>query len=69
MFDKVKDPVCGMKVTRGTAQATSQHMSKTFYFCSSSCKKKFDQDPIKYMPMKKRWLVRLDKLSKKLKGG
>lgn len=51
MFGKVKDPVCGMKVSKKTASATSQHMDKTFYFCSGACKEKFDQDPMKYMKM------------------
>jgi len=51
MFGKVKDPVCGMKVTKKTAAATFQHMDKTFYFCSKACKEKFDQDPSKYMKM------------------
>ena len=54
MFGKVKDLVCGMKVTKKTAAATSEHMSRTFYFCSKTCKEKFDQDPPKYMKMEER---------------
>ena len=54
MFGKVKDPVCGMKVTKETATLTSQHVNKTFYFCSSTCKDKFDQDPMEYMKMKEK---------------
>ena len=49
MFGKVKDPVCGMKVSKKTAAATSQYMDKTFYFCSKACKKKFYQDSMKHM--------------------
>ncbi len=48
MFDKVKDPVCGMKISKKTAAATSEYMDKTFYFCAAACKKKFDADPLKY---------------------
>nr|MBP7571312.1 YHS domain-containing protein [Acidobacteriota bacterium] len=27
----------------------SEHEGKTYYFCSDSCKKKFDADPKKYV--------------------
>ncbi len=54
MFDKAKDPVCGMKVSKKTAPATSQYVDKTFYFCSKACKKKFDQEPMKYMKMEEK---------------
>jgi Cu+-exporting ATPase len=54
MFGKAKDPVCGMKVSKKTATLTSQHMGKTFYFCSRACKDKFDQDPTKYMKMEEK---------------
>ncbi len=49
MFGKVKDPVCGMTISKKTAVAASQYMDKTFYFCAQACKKKFDEDPLKYM--------------------
>jgi len=54
MFGKAKDPVCGMKVTKKTAPATSQYMDKTFYFCSRVCKEKFDQDPLKYKKIREK---------------
>lgn len=44
-----KDPVYGMDVTKETAKFVSEHMGKTFYFCSETCKKKFDENPMKYM--------------------
>lgn len=47
--DKVKDPVCGMTIDRSTAKGTSEHEGKTYYFCSDSCKKKFEADPKKYV--------------------
>jgi len=45
----VKDPVCGMDVDERTAQLKSEHMGKTYYFCSPGCRKSFDADPHKYM--------------------
>jgi membrane fusion protein, copper/silver efflux system len=41
----VRDPVCGMDTDKGQAVAarrTSQHRNQTYYFCSDSCKRKFD---------------------------
>lgn len=47
--NEVKDPVCGMTVKKDEAAATSEHMGKTFYFCSPGCKEKFDSEPMKYV--------------------
>lgn len=43
-----KDPVCGMQIDEKQAAERSEHQGQTFYFCSSSCKQKFDQDPAQY---------------------
>jgi YHS domain-containing protein len=43
-----KDPVCGMNVDEKTAKFKSEHMGKTYYFCSQMCKATFDKDPMKY---------------------
>lgn len=43
------DPVCGMEVSRETAQATSEYDSKSYYFCSMDCKDAFDEDPEQYV--------------------
>ena len=43
-----KDPVCGMDVDEKTAKLRSEHMSKTYYFCSQACKTAFDKNPAKY---------------------
>jgi Cu+-exporting ATPase len=40
---KVKDPVCGMTIDQKDAAATSTYQGKAYYFCSSSCKEKFEQ--------------------------
>lgn len=45
----VKDPVCGMSVDPHTAVHRSEHAGKTWYFCSSGCQSKFEDDPEKYL--------------------
>ncbi|MCJ2541004.1 MAG: YHS domain-containing protein, partial [Candidatus Thermoplasmatota archaeon] len=32
------DPICKMEVDPATAQWTSEHDGKTYYFCSPGCK-------------------------------
>lgn len=44
-----KDPVCGMSVDPKTAKYQSKHAQETWYFCSSGCKSKFNDDPDKYL--------------------
>jgi len=44
-----KDPVCGMNVNEKTAKLKSEHMGKTYYFCSQACKESFDKNPAKYV--------------------
>jgi Cu+-exporting ATPase len=43
-----KDVVCGMQVDPAKAAATSQFNGKTYYFCSPSCKAKFEGNPGQY---------------------
>ncbi|KAA0695290.1 cadmium-translocating P-type ATPase [Halopseudomonas laoshanensis] len=45
----VKDPVCGMSVDPHTAEHRSQHAGKSWYFCSSRCQSKFEDDSEKYL--------------------
>ncbi len=42
-----KDPVCGMDVDT-SSEFHSTHDGKEIYFCSASCKSKFDESPAKY---------------------
>ncbi|OFZ19434.1 MAG: copper-translocating P-type ATPase [Bdellovibrionales bacterium RBG_16_40_8] len=44
-----KDPVCGMNVNSGSAKGQTTFEKKTFFFCSTKCKEKFDQNPDKYI--------------------
>ncbi len=45
---ETKDPVCGMKVDQSKAAAASVHGGKTYYFCSNTCRDKFEKEPEKY---------------------
>ena len=42
------DPICKMDVDPTTAQWSSEHDGKTYYFCAPGCKQTFDQDPAKW---------------------
>ena len=44
-----RDVVCGMEVDPNKAAASSQVNGKTYYFCSTSCKQKFDANPSQYV--------------------
>ena len=44
----VTDPVCGMQIDATSAAGRSEHAGETFFFCSGSCKQKFDREPAKY---------------------
>lgn len=43
-----KDPVCGMTVDPGKAAGAGVHGGKTYYFCSTFCRDKFEKEPGKY---------------------
>lgn len=40
-----KDPVCGMQVNESQAKAKADYKGQTYYFCSDSCKQKFEANP------------------------
>lgn len=43
------DPVCGMNVDPAEAAGRSIHLGQTYYFCSKSCKAKFDAAPEQFV--------------------
>jgi Cu+-exporting ATPase len=45
---KIKDLVCGMTINEEDAAATSTHQGRVYYFCSTSCRDKFESDPDAY---------------------
>ncbi|MEW6066726.1 MAG: YHS domain-containing protein [Nitrospirota bacterium] len=49
-----KDPVCNMNVDEKKAAVTSVYNSVTYYFCSKSCKEKFDKNPEKFVMKKEK---------------
>lgn len=46
------DPVCGMSVDPSRAAGSSRVGDITYYFCSLSCKQRFDAEPSKYIAKK-----------------
>lgn len=47
--DKEKDLVCGAEIEATECEHTAEYHGKTYYFCSSDCKKKFEVDPVSYI--------------------
>ena len=43
------DPVCGMTVTADTSGRPLDQEGVTYYFCSSGCRRAFEQDPAAYV--------------------
>ncbi len=41
----VKDPVCGMSVDPASAKYQSSYDGQTYFFCSDTCRAKFEHDP------------------------
>lgn len=44
-----RDPVCGMAVDPTTTPHTLQHGGATYFFCSASCKGRFEADPRRFL--------------------
>jgi Cu+-exporting ATPase len=45
----VKDAVCGMAVEPATTKHRSEHEGHSYFFCSASCKTKFEAGPERYV--------------------
>lgn len=45
---QVKDIVCGMMIEESEAGATAEYKGKTYFFCSKTCKEKFELNPEEY---------------------
>ena len=43
------DPVCGMTVDPATAAGSAEYEGRTYYFCATSCLRKFRADPAAYI--------------------
>jgi YHS domain-containing protein len=45
---KVTDPVCGMQIESEKAAGKTEYQGETYWFCSDSCRRKFEAEPAKY---------------------
>lgn len=45
---QVTDPVCGMQIDTAKAAASEVVQGQTYYFCSESCRNKFQASPDRY---------------------
>jgi YHS domain-containing protein len=43
------DPVCKMEVNPASAEAQSEWEGQVFYFCAQDCKRRFDENPRRYL--------------------
>ena len=43
------DPVCGMTVSPAEAAGKALYEGREYYFCSDGCRKKFEQEPRRYV--------------------
>jgi YHS domain-containing protein len=48
-MQSVRDPVCGMLIDVETAAGSTTYEEQVYYFCSTECKREFDQNPKKYV--------------------
>lgn len=55
----VKDVVCGNLVDANTTKFYSKFLDYTFYFDTEVCLKKFEEDPMKYLPGKVKVKIKL----------
>ena len=47
-MEKRTDPICGMQIDESDAVGTTESHGTTYYFCSPSCKQKFEESPEDY---------------------
>lgn len=45
----VRDVVCGMDIDPDNAAAKEEYKGQTYYFCSTMCRDRFEEDPEKYL--------------------
>jgi YHS domain-containing protein len=46
------DPVCGSKVDEAQAAGKTGYAGVTYYFCSTDCKVRFEEDPGLYLGLR-----------------
>jgi YHS domain-containing protein len=50
--ESVTDPVCGMRIRRTAAAASSDHKGHPYFFCSTACRARFDAAPEHYVTVR-----------------
>jgi YHS domain-containing protein len=45
----VTDPVCGTKLDASQAEAQTIYQDQTFYFCSTDCRRTFEENPKEFV--------------------
>jgi YHS domain-containing protein len=50
----VLDPICLMEIDEKSAPAKSVYNGQTFYFCHENCKRRFEEDPEKYIDVEEK---------------
>ncbi|MEM2347531.1 MAG: YHS domain-containing protein [Sulfolobales archaeon] len=48
-MSSVTDPVCGMSIEASKAKFKTLYKGRVYYFCSSYCKKSFEENPEYYI--------------------
>ncbi len=48
----VLDPVCGMEIEPAEAVGLTELEGERYYFCSSTCKERFDAEPQRFVALK-----------------
>ncbi|NIW37897.1 MAG: YHS domain-containing protein [Gemmatimonadetes bacterium] len=49
---QVRDEVCGMRLQRAEAVTSVKFQGETYRFCSVRCRRKFEEHPDWYVPLK-----------------
>lgn len=50
--ESVTDPVCGMRIRRSAATASSEYKGHPYHFCSSACRNRFDAAPEQFVTVR-----------------
>lgn len=50
--DTATDPVCGMRISRSTAEASGSYRGHPYFFCSLDCQERFSREPTAYVEVK-----------------
>jgi YHS domain-containing protein len=50
--ESVTDPVCGMRLRRSAAVASSDYKGHPYFFCSAACHSQFDAAPAQYVTVR-----------------